>query len=178
MMKTKEELIKEFIDKAKAACANVISVTDDPSSIKSALQKNTEGENEILVSNPGIIERSFFEQIFDDAKYLNNFDKEQLRNAKTGITPAVCGIASTGSVIVPIIDDYTSYISMLVRNHIVILDGKNIVGKPRDLFDEENENRFLKGSYSIITGPSATADMGPLVRGVHGPGKLHIIVTE
>ncbi|MFZ6032585.1 MULTISPECIES: LUD domain-containing protein [Melioribacter] len=175
-MKSKEELLKEFIGKAKAACANVISVAGDPSSIKTALQKITEGENEILVSNPGIIERSFFEQIFDDAKYLKNFDKGKLRNAKTGITPAVCGIASAGSVIVPISDDLTSYISMLVRNHIVILDGNKIVSRPRELFDEENI--FLQGSYSIITGPSATADMGPLVRGVHGPGKLHIIVTE
>ena len=30
----------------------------------------------------------------------------------------------------------------------------------------------------FVTGPSATADMGPLVRGVHGPHKLHIIVLR
>jgi len=28
----------------------------------------------------------------------------------------------------------------------------------------------------FVTGPSATADMGPLVRGVHGPHQLHVIV--
>ena len=38
------------------------------------------------------------------------------------------------------------------------------------------EGKGLKRSFTFITGPSATADMGPLVRGVHGPGKLHIIV--
>ncbi len=177
-MKTKEELLKEFIKNAEAACANVIPVAGDVYSIKFAVQEITEGENEILVSNSGIIEQSLFEWISDDKKYLKYFDKEKLKNTRTGITPAVCGIASSGSVVIPILDDFTSYISMLVRNHIVILDGKNIVNRPRELFDEENENIFLNGSYSIITGPSATADMGPLVRGVHGPGKLHIIVTE
>ena len=30
----------------------------------------------------------------------------------------------------------------------------------------------------FITGPSATADMGPLVRGVHGPHRLHILLLE
>jgi len=30
----------------------------------------------------------------------------------------------------------------------------------------------------FVTGPSATADMGPLVRGVHGPHKLHILVLR
>lgn len=177
-MRTKEELLKEFIINAEAACANVVTVRGDIFSIKSALQKITEGENEILVSNPGIIEHSFFERLFDEKKYLKSFDKEKLKNTRTGITPAICGIASSGSVVVPILDDYTSYISMLVRNHIVILDVKNIVNRPRELFDEEKGNIFLNGSYSIITGPSATADMGPLVRGVHGPGKLHIIVME
>ena len=54
-----------------------------------------------------------------------------------------------------------------------------IVPRVRDLFSREVlEGKGLARSFTFITGPSATADMGPLVRGVHGPGKLHIIVLE
>ena len=49
----------------------------------------------------------------------------------------------------------------------------------RDLFREDVlDGKGLSRSFVFITGPSATADMGPLVRGVHGPHRLHIIVLR
>jgi L-lactate dehydrogenase complex protein LldG len=36
----------------------------------------------------------------------------------------------------------------------------------------------LTRDFVFITGPSATADMGPLVRGVHGPHRQHVIVVR
>ncbi|MFW5973924.1 MAG: LUD domain-containing protein, partial [Natrialbaceae archaeon] len=30
----------------------------------------------------------------------------------------------------------------------------------------------------LATGPSATADMGTLVQGVHGPHEVHVVVLE
>ena len=105
--------------------------------------------------------------------------KEQLAGIRTGITDAFCGIASTGSVCVSIIKNLTVPASMLTRKHIVLLDAKDIVPRPRDIFSEDYlEGKGLDRSFTIITGPSATADMGPLVRGVHGPGKIHIIILE
>ena len=46
------------------------------------------------------------------------------------------------------------------------------------LAEEYLDGKGLTRSFSFITGSSATADMGPLVRGVHGPGQLHIIILE
>jgi L-lactate dehydrogenase complex protein LldG len=33
-------------------------------------------------------------------------------------------------------------------------------------------------THVLATGPSATADMGALVEGVHGPHEVHVIVLE
>jgi L-lactate dehydrogenase complex protein LldG len=49
----------------------------------------------------------------------------------------------------------------------------------RDLFRRDVLNgEGLTRDFVFITGPSATADMGPLVRGVHGPHRLHVIVVR
>jgi len=51
------------------------------------------------------------------------------------------------------------------------------VPRPRDLFESNClGGEGLRRNLVFITGPSATADMGPLVRGVHGPHRLQILL--
>lgn len=169
----KQALIEKFITKAQNACAKVQLIQKDSDSLKSLLENLTADEKQILFIPPKNINASLFEKFLSSEKAVINPDKEQLKNIKIGITGASYGIASTGSVAITITNDLTIYLSMLVKKHIVILDSINILDKPRDLF---NESLTPGRSFTIITGPSATADMGPLVRGVHGPGELFIIV--
>ncbi|MFW5900663.1 MAG: LUD domain-containing protein, partial [Halodesulfurarchaeum sp.] len=44
---------------------------------------------------------------------------------------------------------------------------------------ERLEAEFTAGDLSgiLATGPSATADMGATVHGVHGPSEVHVIVV-
>jgi L-lactate dehydrogenase complex protein LldG len=75
--------------------------------------------------------------------------------------------------------DHAGAISLLTRMHIAVLAAQTVVERPSDLFRPNClEGKGLKRSFVFVTGPSATADMGPLVRGVHGPHQLHIIVLE
>ena len=63
----------------------------------------------------------------------------------------------------------TSIASLLAPLHIAVLAAQNIVPQPRDLFCEDTlDGKGLKRNFVFITGPSATADMGPLVRGYMG----------
>jgi L-lactate dehydrogenase complex protein LldG len=63
--------------------------------------------------------------------------------------------------------------------HIVLLYADRIVERPRDLFNPTClDGEGLRRNLVLITGPSATADMGPLVRGVHGPHRLQIFLLE
>lgn len=69
--------------------------------------------------------------------------------------------------------------SLLMPLHIVILVAERIVARPGDLFDVSClGGEGLRRNIVFITGPSATADMGPLVRGVHGPHRLQILVVR
>jgi L-lactate dehydrogenase complex protein LldG len=69
--------------------------------------------------------------------------------------------------------------SLLMPLHIVILPANRIVDRARDLFNPTClGGEGLRRDLVFITGPSATADMGPLVRGVHGPHRLQILLVE
>lgn len=168
-----QELLEKFITKAQNVWAKIQVVHKDSDSLNLLLENLTADDNQILFIPPQNFESNLFEKFLSNENVIVNPNKEQLKNIRTGITAASYGIASTGSVVISITNDLIVYLSMLVKKHIVILDSKNILYKPRDLF---NKNLDLSRSFTIITGPSATADMGPLVRGVHGPGELFIIV--
>lgn len=171
------EIIEKFITSAKETMATVERVSADAESLNAALLKSIENDT-VILAEPNDLDIGLF-SIFKLNKFvITEPTKEQLSTIKIGVTDAFCGIASTGSVCVSINKNLSSHASMLTRKHIAIVDSRTIVPKPRDVFsDEYLGGKGLKRSFSIITGPSATADMGPLVRGVHGPGKLHIIIV-
>ena len=103
--------------------------------------------------------------------------KSELAAADVGITDAFAGVARTGSVCIALDPDHTGFISLLARMHIAVLAAGDIVEAPRELFRRDRcGGKGLDRNFVFVTGPSATADMGPLVRGVHGPHRLHIIV--
>lgn len=171
-------LIEQFISSAREAVATVERIPADAASLNNALIAASEGEM-IVLAQPNDISPDLFSIFELNKNVVTNPSKEQLSTIKTGVTDAFCAIAATGSVCVSISKNLSGPVSMLTHKHIVIVDSKTIIPKPRDVFSEKYlDGKGLKRSFSIITGPSATADMGPLVRGVHGPGKLHIIILE
>lgn len=169
-------IIETFIASAREAAAIVELIPAGVGHLSDALIKATAGRP-LLLCLDEYLEQEWYSVFSRGQNVVTSPSKNQLSGIDTGITGAFCGIASTGSVCISISQNLSSPISMLVRRHIVILDGRRIVPKPRDVFSEAHlGGKGLRCSFSIITGPSATADMGPLVRGVHGPGELHIII--
>lgn len=171
------KIVDQFIASAKESVATVERIVANAESLNNALIAVTENEM-ILLAQPDDISPELFSIFKLNKNVVTEPTKTQLSTIRTGITDAFCAIAATGSVCVSITKNLSSPASMLTRKHIVIVDSKTIIPKPSDLFSKEYlGGKGLKRSFSIITGPSATADMGPLVRGVHGPGKLHIIIV-
>ncbi|MHB8578241.1 MAG: LUD domain-containing protein [Ignavibacteriaceae bacterium] len=173
-----KDIIEQFIASAKEAVATVERIPANAESLNNALIAATENEM-VILAQPDDLDPELFSIFKLNKNVVTEPTKEQLSTIKTGITDAFCGIAATGSVCVSITKNLSIPASMLTRKHIAIVDSKTIIPRPRDVFSEKYlEGKGLKRSFSIITGPSATADMGPLVRGVHGPGKLHIIIVD
>ncbi|HLP14894.1 MAG TPA: LUD domain-containing protein [Bacteroidota bacterium] len=172
-------LVMQFKAAAEAAVATVEIIPADAHALCAAVLNAASGDGCIILSEPDDVDPDYFSEIRNASRVVTAPSNEQFKTALTGVTDAFCGIASTGSVCVTMSDHLTSPAGMLTRKHIVALMASAIVARPSDVFAEDTRGRSGSArSFSFITGPSATADMGPLVRGVHGPGAIHIIVLD
>ncbi len=106
---------------------------------------------------------------------------ERYRNTGTGLSFALAGIASTGSLLLDLADPVDRSATALPQRHMVFLRASSIVPDLRDLSGIMEELMATQShSYlSITTGPSRTADIERVLTiGVHGPGELHILIIE
>lgn len=177
--KINEALVARFVESAKSTGAVVETVEKSSEALDVSLMRAIAGDKPVLFAQPDYLNPELFELFLRNEKVITKPSKEQFAYTSTGVTDAFCAIASTGSICVSISKNLSSPISFLTRKHIAVVDALTIVPRPRDVFSEIifPEKKPNK-SFTFITGPSATADMGPLVIGVHGPGQLHIIVLE
>ncbi len=110
---------------------------------------------------------------------------EALGSAETGVTQAGTAIAEYGSITVESRPGGDELVSLYPPRHIVVVDASDIVPDTKAAFErfetavrDARENDTPGASRVLATGSSATADMGELVYGVHGPKEVHIVVIE
>ncbi|SDG22480.1 L-lactate dehydrogenase complex protein LldG [Halorubrum xinjiangense] len=102
-----------------------------------------------------------------------------LRRAHTGVTAASLGVAAYGSVALEADAAGTEPVSLFVDRHVVVLREADLVPDMPDAFDWLGP-RARDESVDVVfaTGPSATADMGGLVHGAHGPKEVHVVLLR
>jgi L-lactate utilization protein LutC len=172
-------LVDQFVNSAEKAAATVERIPKSPKSIYDAVLRYIEGKQGAILAEPDDLESELFELIRTDTNIVQNPTDAQLASMAVGITDTFAGIARTGSVCVSNTGNLGGAVSLFTREHLAILYAETIVPAPRDVFlSPAFEGKALERSFVFITGPSATADMGALVWGVHGPDKLHIIILE
>jgi L-lactate dehydrogenase complex protein LldG len=101
-----------------------------------------------------------------------------LESAATGITGASLGIADYGSVVLPSRPDGSEQVSLFPELHVPILRAADLVADMPTAIDRLGPTLRDGESAIVATGPSATADMGSLVRGAHGPEAVHVVLLE
>jgi len=103
----------------------------------------------------------------------------QLNAAVTGVTAASLAIADYGSLVLEATPGGAEPASLFVDEHVVVLREQDIVPDMATAFEWFGDRfRETRGSAIIATGPSATADMGALVKGAHGPKAVHVVVVR
>lgn len=171
----KKVLVKRFKHNAELTTAIVQIIPNNETELSKTLLSITNSEKKVLIAvNDEDLISSYLKAISPIFEPNNN----EISSIPICITDSVCGIAETGSVIVSAETGYAAYFTMLTQVQIVLLNSSDIYERPRDIFDGNHRKNGIGENFSIITGPSATADMGSLVRGVHGPEKLHIIILD
>jgi L-lactate dehydrogenase complex protein LldG len=102
----------------------------------------------------------------------------ELDEAVTGVTAASLAVADYGSIVLEPTPEGSEPVSLFPDLHVVVLREHDIVPDMAAAFEWFGERfRETGGSAIVATGPSATADMGALVRGAHGPKEVHAVVV-
>jgi len=102
---------------------------------------------------------------------------EVAREAPVGITGAEFGVAETGTLVVRSGGGRRTA-SLLPPVHVAVLPEDRLLPDLDALF-EQLSGSPLPSAVTLITGPSRTADIEQtLTPGVHGPGKVYIVLVE
>lgn len=172
-------LIEDFTAAAIQAVATVQVIEGSSVALCAAILQAVGDASRILYAPPQELPASLFSEFSIDPRVRANATPEEMVNSAAGVTEAFAAVASTGSVCIDVSFERTGIVSLLAPLQVAVVAAETIVPQPRDLFRADVlDGRGLQRDFVFVTGPSATADMGPLVRGVHGPHKLHIIVLR
>jgi L-lactate utilization protein LutC len=109
-------------------------------------------------------------------------DRLQLREACTthdvGISSADYALADTGSLVMISSAEEARLVSLLPPCHLAIVPRERLLTGLDELLTILPVPSQRSSSMVLITGPSRTADIEQiLVRGVHGPGEIHVVIV-
>ncbi|HWD00411.1 MAG TPA: lactate utilization protein [Candidatus Sulfopaludibacter sp.] len=109
-------------------------------------------------------------------------DREELRElcatVDVGITSADYVLADTGTLVMISSPQEARMVSLLPPAHIAVVPTGRILTGLDELFTLLPRPAEQSSSMVLITGPSRTADIEQiLVRGVHGPGQITVILV-
>jgi L-lactate dehydrogenase complex protein LldG len=119
---------------------------------------------------------------FDDISLSENVTTDptpaELESAETGITPARFGIGDYGSVAIESTPASEEAASLWPGHHVAVLAESDLVADMPAGIERVGEIARAGGDVVLATGPSATADMGELVLGAHGPRNVSVVLLE
>ena len=101
---------------------------------------------------------------------------------EVSLTPALAGIAETGTLMLTSGPERPTTLNFLPETHIVLLTADQVVGGMEEAWDRLRE-RYGRGvmprTVNLVTGPSRSADIEQTLQmGAHGPRRLHIILVD
>jgi L-lactate dehydrogenase complex protein LldG len=110
-------------------------------------------------------------------------DREEMRalcaSADFGITSADYALANTGTLVMIASASEQRLVSLLPPVHIAVVPCSRLLTSLDELLLAVPKPADQSSSMVLITGPSRTADIEQiLVRGVHGPGNVHVVLVE
>jgi L-lactate dehydrogenase complex protein LldG len=104
---------------------------------------------------------------------------DDVRAAATGVTRAALAIADYGSVVIRETGASEEPTSLFGETHVAVVAASDVVPDMPTAFEQFGAWTREGGADAVVaTGPSATADMGALVKGAHGPRAVEIVVVE
>ncbi|HXM41965.1 MAG TPA: lactate utilization protein [Bryobacteraceae bacterium] len=137
--------------------------------------KTAVASNAPFLRECGIVHLAGAQSGFTDAAEL----RAACAVADVGITSADYALADTGTLVMLASPAEARLISLLPPVHIAVVPKERVLSGLDELLTILPHPAEQTSSMVLITGPSRTADIEQiLVRGVHGPGEIHVVVVE
>ena len=171
-----EERISSVIQRVEAL-AGVVTRTSDPCAVVAAA---IEGKTAVASNSPFLAECGIAGL---PGVRSGITGREELREvcaaADVGITSADYVLADTGTLVMLASPAEARLVSLLPPMHIAVAPRGRILTGLDELLTVAPSPADVTSSMVLITGPSRTADIEQiLVRGVHGPGQILVVIAE
>ncbi len=106
------------------------------------------------------------------------FSREECARAEFGVTSAEYALADTGTLVLGSERGESRLVSLLPPRHIAVVERARILTSLDEWLSIVPHPADRSSAMVLVTGPSRTADIEMrLVRGVHGPGEISVIVV-
>lgn len=173
-------IVERFIARARAAGMTVTRVA--AATLESAIVSAVEsGDARSVLVDCHLSNAQSIAEKFGERGQLagSTIDEDTLFAADVSIVRVDAGVAETGSIVCGSRDGWSRSLTLVPPRMTAVLDTGAVVPDLCDLLVLLAAAKPLPGNVNIITGPSKTADIeGIPVTGVHGPGEVHIILTD
>ena len=155
-----------------------LTVVPDATAASDAVEKLLDGQSAVASGHP-------FLQACGIPKIPGvTANSEDLRNicatAGAGITRAYCLLAETGTIVLRACPQEPRLLSLLPPVHIAVVPLDRLLTNLDEMLSMTPRPVDSDSSAMVlITGPSRTGDIEQiLVRGVHGPGAVHVVIVQ
>ncbi len=99
---------------------------------------------------------------------------------RASLSRAVAAAAETGTLVLVSGTDNPTTLAFLPETHFILIRAGDVVGSYEKVFDRLRAiygEGVLPRTVNLISGPSRTADIEQtIVRGAHGPKRLHVVI--
>ncbi len=179
---TDTDTLSRFREMAEKVQAHVVDVSDAAAGLAYAADLAARSKGAVAAAGLSPEAESLFAAAVETAGVKRVFPpfRPQPAAIHTAVTPALWGIAETGTLVLASSDEDFRIAGMLSEVHVVLLPRANIRPTVESLQAEIDALIRAPGSYTaFVTGASRTADIERVLTvGVHGPRALHILVTQ
>jgi L-lactate utilization protein LutC len=185
--------VRRFCDELKAAGGQAHLASDHSSAFQIALDLiRSRGAQKALLSDCELLSRLDIAgrmrqagiEVTEVAGLQDGTARDAFFAADVGISGVYRLVAETGTVVLTTSRGQPRSVSLLPPMHIAFAEPSQLLPDLFDLFDLfspiPSAGKSTPAScLTLITGPSKTGDIElRLVTGVHGPGEIHVILTQ
>jgi L-lactate dehydrogenase complex protein LldG len=168
-----ENLVKTFLSAVESVAGKAYHASSREDA-RAYVERLSEGKTTIVSRSRYLAECGLEATAYNSPREL----RELCANADLGVTSADYALADTGTLVTIASPEEARMISLLPPVHLAIVPRERILSGLDEFFSIVPLPANRSSSVVFITGGSRTADIEMiLVRGVHGPGEIHVVVV-